>query len=73
MPQAINMARTIAANAPIAVRACKKAVNDGLEKNMDEAIRLEEGLFGACFETEDQVEGMRSFLAKEKHAPYQNK
>ena len=73
MPQAIKMARTIAANAPIAVRACKKAVNDGLEKNMDEAIRLEEGLFGACFETEDQEEGMRAFLAKEKHAPYQNK
>ena len=73
LPAAQKMAQTIAANAPIAVRASKKAVDEGLEKPMDEAIVLEEKLFGDCFETADQVEGMRAFLAKEKHAPYQNK
>ena len=46
------------ANAPIAVRNSKKAVNDGLQTDMDRAIVIEENLFGACFETEDQREGM---------------
>ena len=73
MPAALKMAATIAANAPIAVRACKAAVNQGLEQPMDEAIVTEEKLFGACFETEDQRSGMTAFLNKEKHAPYQNK
>lgn len=78
MPAAKKMAAQIAFNAPIAVRACKKAVNEGLEKGMDEAIVLEEKLFGDCFETEDQVSGMAFFLKKdkqkgEKHPPYQNK
>ena len=73
LPAAKKMAETIAANAPIAVRACKAAVNEGMEKPMDEAIALEETRFGGCFETADQIEGMRAFLAKEKHAPYQNK
>ncbi len=59
-----KMASQIAANAPIAVRACKKAINDGLQVNIDDAIVIEEKLFGSCFETEDQREGMANFLRK---------
>ncbi len=59
-----KLASTIAKNAPIAVRNCKKAINDGLQTNMDEAIVIEEKLFGDCFETEDQKEGMANFLRK---------
>ena len=73
MPAAEKLASTIAANAPIAVRACKKAINEGLEVGMDEAVVIEEKLFGACFETADQKEGMGAFLEKRKHEPYQNK
>ena len=79
MEQAEKMASTIAGNAPIAVRACKKAINEGLELPMDEAIALEEKLFGSCFESEDQREGMANFLrkkddpAKVKHVVFQNK
>lgn len=51
MPAAEKMASTIAKNAPIAVRACKKAINEGLEAKMDDAIVIEEKLFGSCFET----------------------
>jgi enoyl-CoA hydratase len=61
-----KMAATIAANAPIAVRNCKKAINDGLEVDMDKAIVIEEKLFGDCFETEDQKAGMGNFLEKDK-------
>lgn len=73
MPAAEKLAETIAKNAPIAVRACKKAINEGLEQPMDEAIVLEEKLFGSCFETEDQKEGMGAFLEKRRHEPYQNR
>ena len=73
MPAAEKMASTIAKNAPIAVRACKKAINEGLEVKMDDAIVIEEKLFGSCFETADQKEGMGAFLEKRKHEPYQNK
>lgn len=73
-----KMAATIAANAPIAVRNCKKAINDGLEVDMDKAIVIEEKLFGDCFETEDQRAGMGNFLEKDKEkklkvVPFKNR
>ena len=73
LPAAEKMAETIAKNAPIAVRACKKAINEGLEAKMDDAVVIEEKLFGSCFQTADQIEGMSAFLEKRKHEPYQNK
>lgn len=73
MPAAEKLAETIAKNAPIAVRACKKAINDGLQVDMDKAIVIEEKLFGSCFQSADQIEGMSAFLEKRKHEPYQNK
>ena len=75
MPAAKKMAAGIAKNAPIAVRNCKKAINEGLEVGMDEAIVIEEKLFGDCFETEDQKYGMAFFLDKNKDkvkAPFKN-
>ncbi|MBR1670709.1 MAG: enoyl-CoA hydratase/isomerase family protein [Butyrivibrio sp.] len=59
-----KLAGQIAANAPIAVRACKKAINDGRQVNIDDALVIEEKLFGSCFETADQREGMANFLRK---------
>ena len=69
MPAAEKMAVGIAKNAPIAVRNCKKAINDGLDVSMDEK------LFGDCFETEDQKYGMAFFLDKNKEKvkePFKN-
>ncbi|MBQ7840248.1 MAG: enoyl-CoA hydratase/isomerase family protein [Lachnospiraceae bacterium] len=70
-----KMAAGIAKNAPIAVRNCKKAINEGLDVDMDQAIVIEEKLFGDCFETEDQKYGMAFFLDKNKEkvkAPFKN-
>jgi enoyl-CoA hydratase len=72
MPAAEGLAGAIAKNAPIAVRLCKKAVNEGLDLNMDDAIALEEKLFGECFETHDQVEGMTAFMEKRKEKNFTN-
>ena len=79
LPTAKKLAAVIAGNAPMAVRACKKAINDGLQQDMDQAVVTEENLFGSCFETEDQREGMANFLRKKddpkkvKHVAFQNK
>lgn len=72
IPEAEKLAARIASNAPIAVRACKKAVNEGLEADMDAAIVLEEKLFGSCFGTHDQKEGMSAFLEKRKEREFLN-
>ena len=72
MPAAEKLANRIAGNAPIAVRACKKAINDGLQVGMDEAVVIEEKLFGSCFETKDQRNAMSAFLEKRPHDPFEN-
>lgn len=66
MPAAKKMASIIAANAPIAVRNCKKAINEGLQTDIASAVEIEEKLFGDCFETEDQKYGMAFFLDRNK-------
>ena len=76
LPAAEKMAAGIAKNAPIAVRNCKKAINEGLDLDMDAAVALEEKLFGDCFESEDQKYGMAFFLDKNKEkvkAPFKNR
>ena len=73
MPAAKKLAAGIAKNAPIAVRNSKKAMNEGLQVDMDQAIVIEEKAFGDCFETEDQKEGMTAFLEKRKVENFNNR
>ena len=68
-----KLANTIAGNAPIAVRACKKAMAEGAPLPIAEAVVCEEKAFGSCFATADQREGMGAFLEKRKHEPYINR
>ena len=73
MTAAKKLATTIARNAPIAVRNCKRAINEGMQVDMDQAIAIEEKLFGDCFESHDQREGMAAFLEKRKVEAFLNK
>lgn len=66
MEQAMNTASRIARNAPIAVRVAKEAINSGLQTDIENGARIEERLFGSCFDTEDQKLGMSAFLEKKK-------
>ncbi len=59
---AVAMARKFAAGPPLALAAAKRAVDEGLELPLDEALTLETALFAELFDTEDQKTGMRSFL-----------
>lgn len=68
MGGAMEMARSFAANAPIAVRYAKVCIDRGMQMDIDDGIALENELFAMCFATEDQKEGMSAFLEKrEKH------
>ena len=67
MPTALAMAETIAANAPLAVRATRKLAHLGLEMPMDYARRMGASLIESVWTSEDSVEGARAFA--EKRAP----
>ncbi len=73
LPAAKKLAERISRNAPIAVRACKAAMNEGIDLPMDQAVDAEVREFSACFETEDQKRGMNAFLNKQKNVEFQNK
>lgn len=62
--EAKKLANTIAKNSPIAVKNSKKAINEGMDVDIDNAITIEEKLFGDCFETSEQSERMNNFLNK---------
>ena len=64
LPTARKMALKIATKGPIAVRYAKESVDAGLEMDIDRAARFEADLFGLCFATADQKEGMLAFLEK---------
>ena len=73
MDAAKKLAGRIAGNAPIAVRQCKKAINTGLQMDLDSATSLEPEFFAACCGTEDQRSAMAAFCEKRRHGPFVNK
>ena len=66
MPKALEMAAMMLKNAPVAIRLAKQSINEGYDLDADGAIALENKLFGQCFATKDQKEGMDAFLNKRK-------
>jgi len=66
LPRAIEIAREIAAMAPIAVMQIKEVVNAGLNAPLDTALMLERKAFQLLFATSDQKEGMAAFKEKRK-------
>lgn len=61
-----KLAAKIAAKPRQAVRLGKEAVINGLEMDSARAAQYEADLFGLCFSTQDQKEGMSAFLEKRK-------
>ena len=64
--KAMEMAAMMLKNAPVAIKLGKQSINEGYDLDADEAIALENRLFGQCFATTDQKEGMDAFLNKRK-------
>lgn len=68
MARAEQLATTIAAMAPVAVRDSIRAVNSGYDLPLASGLELEASLFGLACSTADKAEGTRAFL--EKRAPH---
>jgi enoyl-CoA hydratase/carnithine racemase len=68
MGEAMTLARSIAANAPFAVRATKAAIRRGLGMEARAAARAEAHEQAASLTMDDAREGMAALLAKRKPA-----
>lgn len=66
IPAAKAMAEKIMSRGPIAVQVTKTAVNEGMDTDLDTGVAYEAEVFGLCFATEDQKEGMKAFVEKRK-------
>jgi enoyl-CoA hydratase len=66
MAEAKRIARLIAAKAPLAIAACKRAINNGAHLSISDALELEALEFGLLVDTEDIKEGTGAFLEKRK-------
>ena len=64
--QAMKLAKDIAKNGRNAVASSKRAINEGMQVDIESGIKLEEKIFGECFENDEQVSGMKNFLDKSK-------
>lgn len=64
MPEAKRIAETIAAKAPLAIAATKRAIGDGVSLAIESGLALEALGFGALVDTQDFAEGTKAFLEK---------
>ena len=72
MDGALEMAKSFAKNAPIAVKYAKACIDRGMQMDIDGGIACENELFAMCFATADQKEGMGAFLEK-RTAAFRNR
>ncbi|MBV8066592.1 MAG: enoyl-CoA hydratase/isomerase family protein [Candidatus Eremiobacteraeota bacterium] len=66
MTEAKRIANVIASKAPLAIAACKRAINNGEHLSIADALELEALEFGVLVDTEDIKEGTGAFLEKRK-------
>jgi len=66
LDEAKKLATTILTKGPVAIKAAKKTITEGLALPQREGLRLESRYFSALFTTEDKNEGPTAFLEKRK-------
>lgn len=64
--RAEELAETIAAKSPVALRLIKQAVRTSMRTPLDEGLSQEVSLFALAFASEDMKEGVDAFLNKRK-------
>jgi enoyl-CoA hydratase len=66
MEESRAMASKLATRPPLALKMCKRVVNDGMTMDARSALAYESRCFEILFSTEDQKEGMGAFSEKRK-------
>ncbi|MCK4267016.1 MAG: short-chain-enoyl-CoA hydratase [Thermoplasmata archaeon] len=64
MDAAKELAALIAKNGQLAISLAKRAIDQGIEVDLKSGCAMEAEIFGLCFSTEDQKEGMKAFIEK---------
>ncbi len=64
LPTCREIAKTIIAKAPVAVMRAKKAINHGLDMDLNSGVAYEAEAYTTCFATADRIEGMTAFVEK---------
>lgn len=64
LEEAVDLAKKIAAQSPVAAQMAKEAVNRSFETHLDEGLHFERKNFYLLFASEDQKEGMAAFVEK---------
>ncbi len=66
LARAGEIAATIAANGPLAVRAAKRAIDRGCDQPMEEGLRTEFACYESILPTSDRLEALAAFREKRK-------
>lgn len=66
LTKAREMANKILKKGTVAVSLCKSAINNGMNMDTESSYNYEAEVFGLCFATQDQKEGMTAFVEKRK-------
>src|SRR5947207_12022790 len=66
LTEAVKLAKTVAAQAPLAARLAKDAVCAAFETSLEQGLEVERKNFFLLFSTEDMREGMHAFIEKRK-------
>ncbi|MFS0782107.1 enoyl-CoA hydratase [Bacillus sp. 1P06AnD] len=64
--EAYRLAEMIAANGPIAIQQAKKAIDTGLQADLQSGLKIENICYSATIPTSDRVEGLAAFAEKRK-------
>lgn len=66
MPSALELAQRIAEHPPMAVRFAKRAINRGMQTDLDSGLEYERYAAAMIMDSDDRKEGMRAFVEKRK-------
>ena len=66
MASALSLAQRIAEHPPLAVRFAKRAINRGMQTDLDSGLEYERYAAAMIIDSEDRKEGMRAFVEKRK-------
>lgn len=65
-PKAVEIANQIVDKGPVGVRMAKKAIDEGIEVPLHQALEVEKSCYAQVVPTKDRVEGLKSFTEKRK-------
>lgn len=66
MQEVFSMATRLLETGPLAIGFAKECINMSCETGVTAGVEFEKNMFGVCFATQDQKEGMEAFVEKRK-------